>query len=244
MQPHPREKGFHRRVALIAGLLLAASPSRAPAAGVNLSWDDCGAAGARYRNFACGINTGSELLVGSFVPPAGLSQFLGMDALLEVQTFGPQLPSWWQLQSDGGCRRDALSCTFSFEALSSCADVWSGHAFGAMRYDASANGSSRGSIRLVCVIESRFAAVLSPSTEYYGFGVRITHGLSNGPGSCAGCSEPACVTLTSMELVQPAGLGDYAITTPARSATVSWQATECASGIRNRTWGQLKSLYR
>src|SRR5437899_4981080 len=66
--------------AALAALVLARF---AAAAGIDLSWDDCGAAGAQLKTFACNTNSGSSFdLVGSFVPPSGINQLLGMSAEL------------------------------------------------------------------------------------------------------------------------------------------------------------------
>jgi hypothetical protein len=65
----------------------------ASAAGINLAWDDCGEAGTELRKFACDVNSGTPFaLVASFVPPAGVAEFLGLSATLMVESDAEILP--------------------------------------------------------------------------------------------------------------------------------------------------------
>ena len=66
------------------------------AAGINLSWDDCGTYGVENKSFACNTNTGSPaVMIGSFVAPPGINEFLGVSTRLTISTVGP-LPDWWK----------------------------------------------------------------------------------------------------------------------------------------------------
>jgi hypothetical protein len=66
-------------------------------------------------------------------------------------------------------------------------------------------------------------------------------------GACAGCSTGACIVLNSVELVRLPGAigGNVTLTTPG-SNFATWQAgAACVTvPVRNRTWGQVKALYR
>src|SRR5688572_11021174 len=81
---------------LLTGAMLALSASLAVAQGINLSFVDCGLAGNRFATSTCNSNIGApEIVVGSFVPPAGLTEFLGLNAQVDVTTAGA-LPDWWK----------------------------------------------------------------------------------------------------------------------------------------------------
>ena len=57
-----------KTLALSCALALAFGLEPADAAGLNLSWNECGSAGLLTRRFACNANSGSFSLVGSYSP--------------------------------------------------------------------------------------------------------------------------------------------------------------------------------
>jgi hypothetical protein len=108
---------------------------------------------------------------------------------------------------------------------------------------------------LVVVAVAPNAAIAPDSTLEYNFAqIAISNAKSTGTGACAGCSFPACIRLSQVQLAQPAAAGvsrDVTFTnTPpgGGSQQVTWQggvAVDCnIVPSRNRTWGQIKSLYR
>ena len=101
------------RCASVAALLTVFAAPSATADGINLSWDNCGAAGIQTKTFACNTNLATPFdLVGSFTPPAGINQLLGMSADLNVGS--TSLPDWWK-HGVGECRGTTnLSSDFSF----------------------------------------------------------------------------------------------------------------------------------
>jgi hypothetical protein len=224
--------------------MLAFGPGAARASGFNLAWDDCGTAGQKSRVYACSPNTGVHKLVASFVPPPGVNQLAGIEASLQVQSNGATLPSWWQFQGPGACRLGAISVGFDFSGMTSCSDYWAGRAFGGMDYTPSYGGANRGLIRMVCAIPDDQLSAVNSSTEYYAFTLTINHSRSSGPGSCAGCLDAVCITMTDILIAQPAGMGDYTLTSAVNNASVAWQSDACEGAARTGTWGKLKRLYR
>lgn len=72
--------------------------SAAQATGIDLFWDDCGPFGVFRKDFACDSNTGAQLLlVGSFNPPEGIQEFLGISAQVDIRSSSSPLPDWWAL---------------------------------------------------------------------------------------------------------------------------------------------------
>jgi hypothetical protein len=77
---------------VVAAMLCVASV--ASAAGINLSWTNCAGegTGANNKTSACAVNTGSNLLVTSFVLPADLAAVNGNELVIDVLTQAATLP--------------------------------------------------------------------------------------------------------------------------------------------------------
>ena len=119
--------------ALALAALSAMPCARAHAAGINLSWNDCGTAGVEDQSFACNTNTGAAfVLVLSVVPPAGTTAITGAEISLEFNAASPTLPDWWKFKNVGWCRQTALVASADFTGWDpqSCADYWMGQAAG------------------------------------------------------------------------------------------------------------------
>jgi hypothetical protein len=233
----PRFPSLLCTLALLAGLL---AVGRASASGINLSWNDCGTYGVGGKSSPCTVNN----VVGSFVPPPGINALVAMEATLDVQTSSPVLPNWWQLNKTNGCRTSSLTSQFSFETLSSCSDYWQGQALGIMDFRQSDRGANRGMLRLVCAIGENDGRSVDSGTEYYAFQVVINNARSSGGDACSGCMTPACIILNSIELDEFGSSQAQILTNPVNRSMVTWQGGECQGGVRNRTFGQIKSIYR
>ena len=240
-----------RRVLVVSACLAAlAAPPAAAQSGVNLSWNDCGTAGAAERNWPCSASTGGQLIVGSFVAPAGVIKLTGIEVVLEVQSAAPVLPDWWQFRS-GGCRQGQLSANFLYSG-SSCLDYWAdaGGAMGGLAaYAVGSSGPNTARVTLVAAVDQLQAVAVRSGGEYFAFNLAINNARTSGPGACAGCGQSACVVLNSIRLTQPLGVGDFALNGAANRNFVVWQgggAGTChgAGTKQNATFGQLKSLYR
>ncbi len=204
-------------------MLAAFGTGSAFAAGINLSWDECGAAGTQLKTFACNTNSGPAFnAVASYVPPAGINQLLGMSA--EVRIGSTSLPDWWK-HGSGQCRGvSALTADFEFSP-GACADFWPGSEAGGSLYTISAYGPNTARLVVQCAIPVDEAAPVSPAQEYYAFKLRMLSTNSTGAGSCAGCSTPVSLQLQNIQLFQPLGIAnDPIITTPLTRNTVYWQA--------------------
>jgi hypothetical protein len=154
-----------RRVvrALATALLLSfVVASGARAAGINLSWDDCGTAGVSNKTFACNTNSGGATLFGSFVAPSGITALVGVYAVLDLwsspDSVGTAMPDWWQVGASG-CRSGALSVGFSFvTGPYTCIDPWNGQATGGQDYAVGVPSANHARLRLVGAVPG---AVLS-----------------------------------------------------------------------------------
>ena len=230
------------------------SPAALAQGGINLAWNDCASpygVGVSDIRSACNSNLGANLLFASFAPPAVMPQFNGHAGVVDLVVVGPVLSPWWQLQP-GGCRQGSLTADFDFTAGPfSCADVWAGEAVGGVAIGTIGNNGVR--IRTVSALaEGSERNLPADGTEYYVFRLRINNAKTVGAGNCAGCLDPACIVFQSLLLTQPAGVGDYIVTTGAQQS-LSWKGgafTDCGlcSSIpcpaKSCTWGYVKSLFR
>ncbi len=247
------------RLAAIACLFAAALAAPA-AAQINLSWDDCGAAGTALKTWACDANpTVVARLYVSFVvtPGMSVSALTGMESTLDLYAPGGTLPAWWDYGSSGTCRPGGTGMAWACNMpCTSVPDYWGsipyGPAGGSAFYYATSPGQAY--LRTVQAIDYRYKGSVGPG-EYYGYTITIKGTNTVGPGSCAGCASGIGLALRSVTLTQPVGVGDYVLTTAADRQWVTWQAPPSGlqgSGFpvyaptpaKQKTWGQIKALYR
>ena len=237
-----------RMLAVTAAFMVVASAASA-AAGINLSWTACGAAGVSTKTFACNVNTGAaELMVASYVAPAGTSGITGMEAVIDIQSSTPTMPDWWLFKNAGTCRQTALAAAPNGAACDG--DYWAGQASGGITayitpYAAATN---RARLLIIYAVPSNLAAPVDADVEYFAFTATVSHAKTVGTGSCAGCTTPMCIVLNEIKLTQGVGIGDYRLQTAASNNILTWQGESPANcltvPVKNRTWGAVKSLYR
>ncbi len=252
----------------IAIALLLAFATEAPAMGLNLAWDDCGAGGHCDKAFACDGNTGAPFtLVASFVPPAGTTRVSGEEVWLEVFSYGGYLPSWWTFRNAGACRQTSLQASIDFPSagLTRCEDYWSAMgAGGVASYNMQYVGSGdRALLFMIFAVPIETTGPMDASREYYSCLVRILRDKTTGAGACAGCTTPMAMRLDKVSLTQPAGVGDFRITNPVTlspsydSRIATWQhgsyrypnslqywSCPAAVPVHRSTWGSIKGQYR
>ncbi len=238
---------------LIAFVSLTPTPAAA-VGGMNLYWADCSPAGTIGKTSTCASNVGANILVASFAAPVAMTQLVGMEAVIDLTTDTDPAPPWWHMEPLG-CRVGVATGSFDFTSGPfTCTDIWAGGASGGLDYalppstptTATAPTTNHARVRLVCAVPD-MRTVAADGTEYYCFKVTIGNAKTAGAGACAGCTNKACIVLNSIDLVEPAGVGDYTVTNAISSAQCTWQGTgaDCNSvPVHNRTWGQVKSLYR
>jgi hypothetical protein len=256
-----------RNVVATAVLALAvfSCASAAAAAGLNLAWDKClGEGGASAKTFACNTNTGYADIVGSFIPALPHPKFVGIEVKLDFQSMSQTLPAWWQFHNVGTCRESNFEVSFSFreQPRLNCEDPFDGGAYGGVGCYATPDhplsifdGGSNNS-RLVLGAAVMYAKNLSGGAEYYAFRLRIQYESSTGGGACEGCATPVCLSLAEVAVFDE-GITDpetgqtrepepERITQQAQNLMITWQDSSgsCQPKVRNKTWGQLKSLYR
>ena len=239
-----------KKAILVCALLLATATA-ASAAGLNLRWQACaGDAGTQNRTFACTNNTGTSVMVGSFVLDADLPQVNGDELVVDLASAGPTLADWWKFVGAGTCRQ--LSLSIAAQDGAACPDMFSlAGSMNIAAYQMGLHGPN--SARILCVNAVQAAAVadLLGSQEYGIAKWTFNHQKSVGTGSCAGCQTPVCITFNSANITTEGNLRNTKLTSEASlgSNYITWQGgggTNCpaATPTKNATWGSVKSLYR
>ena len=240
-----------KRMLLISGAWLGLTASIASAGGISLAWDNClGGGGVTNRIFTCNTNVGSNDLYVSFDPTTDLSDVNGAEVVVDLQSASNPLPAWWQLKNAGSCRLTSLSAAVG---PGSCATSWSGQAVAAIAaYYVTAVLPSiafnQARILAIAAVPSTDAAPVHPGTEYTAVLIRINNAKTVGTGSCAGCLDQVCLAVDEV-LLTTNNSGDLRMSIPPEywcpgppGTFVSWQGAPTPT--QNRTWGQLKSIYR
>lgn len=237
----------------ILALLLGWAPASATPPGFDLSWDDCGLAGAEARTFACDTNTGEasdHRLVVSFYAPAGVDQLVGLSTWLELRTSTGVLPDWWQLRGSNQCRNGALSVSKDPpDGTVECATLWpAGASGGITSFDLDYGGPGAARLSLVIAVPDNQAFAIEPGAHYAACQVVINSRRTVGTDACEGCLQPVCFRLGSIDLTGAAGAPIASVRNPAHRDFVFWQGRDDAclfpNPARRSTWGAIKAIYR
>lgn len=258
MPPDSPEAPILRHIrALLCAALLSVVSTNAFAGGINLSWDDCGAFGTAMKSFACDTNAGADVAVISFTPHWDIDM-IALEARIDLQSRGPAIPSWWDVWNAGSCRSNGLVADAIFGGTH-CLDP--GFSFALIgEYTRDGNRPDFAKILIAAVMPDGASSPVDISHEYYGVRLVIHRSHTVGAGVCAGCLEPVGLALNRVSLAYgPEGSLVQSIETPIDRNFICWQ---CACGPQadgpggfsfsycpvtptlNRTWGQIKSLYR
>jgi hypothetical protein len=251
-----------RRAVLAASLIgwaVAAGPAVA-AEGLYLSWDDCaqGPTATSNLNFACDTNAGQSELYCAFTMPQAADNVVAIEVVVDIQHANPTLPDWWRLDTGvvGGCRKGSLGVAVDFPGKTACADMWQGlpTASGVQDYVLTEprGALSQARIEVAASVLPQDAFALDGTSMYYAARIIINNARTIGAPTCGGCDQPACLVLNSILVGRLPGSpgGNYFLQTPGTGDGNwgRWQGglgADCAAvPVRNRTWGQIKSLYR
>jgi hypothetical protein len=238
----------------MCGVLLLQTAAGASAAGVNLSWNNCGAAGSVEKHFACNTNTGPPpaVFVASVRAPAGISRWASFETFVDVQSSGATLPAWWQLRNEVGqidqCRNGFMSVSSDFTGApyaGACADPYQNQGSGGLSsYRVGFGGANRARMRVVFSVPPAYLHPLDEGVEYFTMRASINYGKTVGTGSCAGCAEEVLLVCDHVLCIQPNGTpgGNVTVMNPAERNYVVWN--QSATPTRSATWGSIKALYR
>lgn len=133
-----------------------------------------------------------------------------------------------------------------------CVDAWAGQGTPSVTAYI-ATGTNRRRVGGSISVPSLAAGPQPAGSEYYSMNFVVNNAKTVGTGACAGCLDPVCIVLNEILITQPAGTpGESpAVTDLLTSNYVTWQGGQiaapgcpAATPTVNRTWGQVKSIYR
>jgi hypothetical protein len=247
---------------LLALVLIAPPPAHA-AQGVNLTWSRCfgEGVGTQNRAFACDTNDGSEWLVVSFVLPADVAQAAGNEIVIDMISQDDPIPLWWDFHTAGSCRMTSLAMNTIADANNVvCVDWAQGASLGGIgAYDQTGVIPTGGIDPSLTNVHRRLKIALAvplaglqdlvANTEYFACNIVIDHRKTIGTGACGGCAGSVCLLLQSFRVATPAASGDLILfggTTPG-SDMAHWQGSGADCNlvpVKNKTWAEVKALYR
>jgi len=247
-----------KKLLLLSSALLVLTASLASAQ-MNFAWNSCLGVGAHAMNmnYACdGSRNGIPFrAVMSFKDPLGMPAFVGIQAVVDIQTVAPVLPDYWRLGL-GECRDGNLIFPGGLIGVGglTCQNLWAGaNTGGGYDYATGFGGANKARLRVSFARDTPRATTYG---QHYVAGVIELDTFGDVPPPpplqlCDGCLVPGCLVLNSIELYQVAGSPPtdiYAITTVDQRNWITWQGGDpsCAfqTPTKNRTWGSVKSLYR
>ncbi len=232
-------------------IVFTAGVSQAATPGVNLSWSNCATTAASGdKTYACDGALGNTVSIqGSFRAGTSIPDFAGVASVMDIGWAGA-VPDYWKV--DGGqCNANAMVVA-NPTATAPCVTTnifdatYSGGGF-ALSAPPSGN-------RLRFRIDWATGAPVLPSVTagnlYPAFKLTFDpdQGVNN---ACAGCTTPACMVFQSCEVFGLAQGEDYFFEAADVRQSVTWQGGAIGGGgcpadvpTQNRTWGQIKSMYR
>jgi hypothetical protein len=249
-----------KKVTLLCGLLLAVSASIASAAGVGLRWTGClSDGGTANRNFACNLNTGSNVLVGTFELGADLARTSGEEIIIDLASASSPLPAWWQFKNAGTCRAGSLAIGNAPPASAiNCLD-WAGGLSGGIgvgAYNIGIAGPNTARIVAAGAVPPDALQNLSSATEYFAFTLTINNLKT--VNSCAGCLDAVCIVFNSLNMTTPILANNVLLTGPSNGTDANFCTWQGGAGVttgrgigcpaatptKSKTWSQVKSMYR
>lgn len=236
---------------LTALLMLGGRPACAALnSGIAINWGGCLANGVvQTQTFDCNTNTGEpfELYV-SLVLPADVPEFAATTVIVDVYTSRPSVPPWWQTAT-GQCRAGAVGVSYDPNTFpESCPDIWAGQQpLQVFQVQAGVHGLPY-EIRL----NSGAAVPVGAEISWVADGQELTvckyliqRRKSTGADACAGCTNCAMLVPSECFVQQPWPLPSYRLTGTWSSDSRRWWNGSCdPTPTQNRSWGQIKGLYR
>jgi len=224
-------------VVSIGSVTMVASSARAE--GLNLSWDDCGTHGVVAKNFACDTNTGVDVLVPSLVAPSCTPT--EMSWTIQFQYGDNPNPDWWALGT-GMCRSGSLVLTEDMNGMTACQNFWLPQNPGVLWTYSALDYGFNMSV-LIALVPPAVPQHINSTTEIYLGRILIDHQKTVGAGVCGGgCGLRGSMSLLSVSIIDAVAGLLPTITQPASRQEVSWQFDYTPT--RNRTWAEIKTLYR
>src|SRR5215471_12705021 len=92
-------------------------------------------------------------------------------------------------------------------------------------------GPNTARVRIAEAVPANNFKDLVAGQEYYSCDLTIDYQKTVGTGSCAGCSTPACLVLTSINLTTPVVENNRLLTGPANGVDSNWATWQGGGGV-------------
>lgn len=254
-------KRYLLSLGVVAAMLFVTSAAYANT--VQIRWTDCeGDGGVDNITFACASNVGNRAFQTAVTLTTDLLDVLSTEITIDlVGQNAPVLPPWWSLRDNAtlgylGCRPIGSTQAITIAAFdgASCPDMFA--LAGSMNIagfipDKVIVGSGR--ILSVNAVPSTSPVALVLADNPAGNGTwntgrfNLNSQKTVGTPSCAGCTEPVCIVLNSVNITTVGNLNNRLCSGGAPLDRVTWQGAgaDCQSvPVKNVSWGRVKSLYR
>ena len=234
-----------KKLLLISGVLLAFCASSAMANGqIHLGLNDC--SGSAVINNACTANSGSLILVGSFVSDQASSQVIAVESIVDIAQ-GSTLSDWWRVDP-AGCRAGRITASFAF-ATTACNDLFGGAALGGLGvlYPSTATGlipTNSERVDIYCAVDATTPLTIDTATENTIFNMAISRVGTLGSGACGGCGSPTSLYLNDVAIGQEPGSPTFHESGDGNGQSCSYNGGNTATPAKSTSWGAIKSLYR
>jgi len=244
---------------LCAALALVAAP--ASASGLLMAWNACSgmALATSSQVFDCDpANEAVHSLYGTFFLDAATPGVVAMDGIIDLSFNGQSnVPAFWHYEG-GGCNSTGLGlidgrpaatiCSTANAATTLCAAGGTACDGVITAYGVNYGGPNRARLLFTLARASTDPASLAATTKYFAFEFDF---YMIKAGDCAGCATPTSLAWNQAVLYNTAAVGGegtaavLSSTDPGSSPSVCSNAPICDNvPVKNKTWGQLKSLYR
>ncbi len=229
--------------------------------GFNITWGEgCYTeAPMPLTTVACDTNTGYAGAVVSFSLPYPMDTFRGVAVFMWGMSPTTDLPDWWQLVNPGSCRSTSLTFSTDFSAAPkvACQDPWQGPTTTSAIYwtrlflppfPIIPPDPNHLVLRFAAFYSDSRTSPLASGQEWYGMRFRLDYQKTAGAEACAGCSTPVTLTVSNVDVYYFAS-NRWLLSYPISNASLCWQGAPGGycfdpTPVANRTWGQVKSLYR
>jgi hypothetical protein len=178
-------------------------------AGLELTWNACGASGGDSTiTFDCAQTDSVARLIGCFKLPQRLPRFFAMDIVVDVRTETNQLPPFWHFENVTGCNNGGVTVSDRMPS-SGCAGVANPWGPGGRSADAliTAYGAHHGDDlnhgRFLFTIARAASDTidLEANKSYFGFEIRFFNdGAKESGGKCVGCDAKASILWSTARL--------------------------------------------
>jgi hypothetical protein len=183
----------------------------------------------------------------------------GNEVVIDLISQDDPVPAWWDMKDAGTCRQASLGMNVVQDPADVvCSDWASGQSTGGIgAYNNTLDFTTfppdiltrHRRLKMAIAVPLSALADLAADVEYFSCNVTIDHAKSVGAGACSGCTGQVCLVLQSVKVTTSSAANDVVVFGGALAGSdmAHWQGSSADCRIvpvRNRSWSQVKALYR